>query len=345
MQSVEEKKAYDNVIVKTCYVTDVLYLMLHIIYLVLFLIAKVYVMVYINIGSIVIYMLFYFLIKNKKYYLYALGCGNEFLISMSVSTILVGFNAGFHLCIIGLCVVSFFTVYFSKQNRDVKNAFTWCVLSLLIYLGLLFYCSFNNPEYVLDKWLVITLSSIHSIAVFAFIAAYLMIFLKYAMQLEQRIINESRIDNLTQIHNRYDLYNYVESIEIKKDYVLSMFDIDDFKKINDVYGHVCGDYILKEVASIASTTLATSFVSRFGGEEFVVISRLNGNIENTFRDIDMLRKRIEENTFVFNENLIHITVTIGIQQFEEEFNIEKWISSADNKLYSGKKAGKNRTII
>ena len=340
MQSIEEKKAYDNVIIRTCYITDLIYLLFRILYLVLFLVAQVYVMVYVSIGSIVAYILFYFLIKNKKYYLYALACGNEYLIYMSVATILVGFSAGFHLPLIGLCVVSFFTVYFSKINRDVKNAITWSVLSVSIYLGLHFYCSFNNPFYALDKWLNVTFYAIHSVVVFAFIAAYLLIFLIYAMKLEQRIINESRIDKLTQIHNRYDLYNYIETLEYKKDYALSMFDIDDFKKINDKYGHVCGDYILKEVASIASNTLFNSFVSRFGGEEFVIITRMNGNMENTYRDIDLLRKKIEENAFEFNGNIIHITITIGIEQYNEEFDIEKWISSADDKLYSGKKAGK-----
>ena len=345
MQSIEEKKNYNFVIKKTCYVTDLAYLALHIVYMILFLIAKQYTLVWINLISIVIYSIMPILLKFKKYYIYALICGNEFLIFMSVFTLLCGFSSGFHLCIVGMSVVSFFTVYFSKRQRNVGNAIIWSVLSVILYLSLHFYCSFNNPTFVLDKWLVVTLFTIHSIVVFMFITLYLLIFLKFAIKLENNIITQSRIDNLTQIPNRYDLYNYLDSIDDRKDYLLAIFDIDDFKKINDKYGHLCGDYILKEVADISKGYLYNAFVSRYGGEEFIVIYKIEDDVNDVLKIFDDFRIKIQNTEFVYNNTKIHLTITIGIKKYHDDINNETWIEEADENLYEGKKLGKNTIIF
>ena len=346
MQSIEEKKIHDNVIKKTCYTTDIVYMLLHIVYLLLFLISKKYEMAYVSLAGVLIYVLFIFLLKKDKYYAYAIGCGGEFILYMSIATIFCGFEAGFHLCIIGLSVVSFFTVYFSKKDGRISRAIYWCIYSLIVYLGLYIYLSFNNSIYQIEKWLRMTFFIIHTFAVFSFVASYLVIFLNYAMKLEKKIMNESRLDKLTQIYNRYALYNYLESINDKTDYFLVILDIDDFKKINDVYGHICGDHILKEVASISYSHLSNSnyIVSRYGGEEFVFICK-NNDKEAIFKEIDDLRIRIEKYIFNFNDIEIKLTVTIGIEKYTEGISNEKWISLADEKLYLGKNSGKNKTVM
>ena len=344
MQSLEEKKAYTSVISKTCYLTDIIYLILHLLYLVFFIISKAYILIYLDCVSIVLYPLFLLVIKKKKYYAYALFCGNEFLIFMSAATILCGMSSGFYLNIIGLSVVAFFTSYFSK-DKGIKEAIFWAVLSAIICLILLIYSYFNDPYYTLYRWEIVTLMGIHILTAFAFIVSYLLIFLIYVMKLEKRIINESRTDELTKLHNRYDLYNYLDSINNKNDYVLGIFDIDDFKHANDKYGHVCGDLILKELADISKRVLFDSFVSRYGGEEFVIIIKSYGNVNIVYNKIEDLRKEIENHEFKFEDNIIHITITTGLEKYESGMNIEDWISKADEKLYLGKNSGKNKTVL
>lgn len=344
MQSLEEKKEYYKVIKGTCYTTNLAYLLLHIIYLVFCLIAKTYILMYFNIGSIIIYSLAFLLIKKGKYYLYALLCGNEFLISMSVSTILEGFEAGYFFSIIGLCIVSFFTTYFSKK-KNIKNSIIWGALSFTICLGLFLYCSNSKPYYMIDSNIVRWLFSINLAVVFLFIIIYLIIFLNYTTKLENRIINESRIDRLTQIHNRYDLYNYIEQLNDKTDYALAILDIDDFKHVNDIYGHIAGDFILKEVARISNEELYDSFVSRYGGEEFVIVTKMNGNFNDSFNKLDSLRDKIANHVFKFNDININLTVTIGLAQYKDNIKIEEWINNADELLYQGKNSGKNKTVI
>ncbi len=346
MQSIEEKKSYELVVSRTCFVTDIIYLLGHVFYFVIFLVIKAYVPFYLNIVSILFYIVFYFIIKRRKYYIYAICCGNEFWIFTIVSTLMCGFHSGFYLLIIGLCVVSFFTVYFSREGKkDSKGSIIWTCMSILITIFLYIFTSFNEPYYLLPKWAEMTLFIFHTFAVFSFVLAYLLIFVLYAMKLEKKIINESRTDELTQIHNRYDLYNFLDSIDIKDDYSLAIFDIDDFKKINDIYGHVCGDYILKEVAKLAMDNLKDSFVSRYGGEEFIIVSKIYGDINKMYQKLDEFRKVIKNNIFKFNENEIHITITIGVKQYENNIGIDEWINLADNKLYVGKNNGKDKTVL
>ena len=345
MQSAEEKKNYYDVIIKTCYIANISYLITHILYLILFLIIKIYPLVYVNIGSIIIYSLCFIVLKKKKYYPYALICGNEILIYMSISSILVGFELGFNLCIIGVCVVSFFSSYFQKGKGKILKSIIWCLLSFIICVSLFLYSVYNGHKYDVERWAKILLYLFHTSAVFAFIMAYLSTFLNYATKLEQRIMNESRTDKLTQVHNRYDLYNYVNSLNDKYDYALIMFDIDDFKHINDIYGHLCGDEMLKELANVAKDMFKDDFVSRYGGEEFIIIIKMNGNINEAFRRIDSFRKTIEEHEFKFNDNIIHLTITSGFEAYKDNETIEEWIGLADRKLYSGKNSGKNITVI
>ena len=340
MSLTADKVQHYKTIEKTCYTANIIYLFLHIFYLVLFLIGKAFILAYIDAGIIVIYLLFFLLLKKKKYYIYALCCGNLFFGFVSVTTVMLGFATGFHFYLIGLCVVSFFTTYFSK-TRNFKGSIVWVGLSLAIYLTLYFVTRYNAPYYAIDKWLEITLFTTHAVVVFGFIATYLMVFIKYALSLEDKIINQSRTDELTQISNRYGLNDYFEQVEDKSTLVLALFDIDNFKSINDINGHATGDYILKRVGEMTSSILSDSFVCRYGGEEFIIV--LNG--DSYFEKLEELRKRIEKEAFEFEGGRINITITIGAATYQKDLSLQGWIDIADEKMYSGKKSGKNKTVI
>lgn len=343
MSVIAEKTQHRETIKKTCYAANIIYLFVHIVYLILFIVAKLYILVYVDAAVIALYLLFFLVLKKEKFYLYALLCGNEFFVFISVTTVMLGFGSGFHLYLIGLCVVSFFTSYFSKA-KSIKGSLVWVGLSLIIYLTLYFVTRYNAPYYFIDQWLEITLFTIHAIAVFAFVASYLVVFLRYALSLEKRIMNESRTDELTQLANRYALYDYFDGEKDKSDKVLALFDIDDFKNINDVYGHATGDSILKRVAELTSDTLSDSFVCRYGGEEFVIIMNADGK-EPFFNELEELRKAIEKETFEFEGARIHTTITIGVAPYPKDMTLEKWVELADEKMYLGKRAGKNQTVV
>ena len=343
MSTPVNKKQYYQTIDRTCYLANITYTILFVFYLILFIIAKLNILVFVDIATIVIYLLFFVLIKKKKYFAYALTCGNAFFIFISVTTIMLGFNSGFHFYLIALSVVSFFSTYFSR-NRNIRDSVAWCVLSLIIYLTLYFITEFVKPYYMMERWLEIALSTTHIIIVFVLISAYMVIILKYAISLENKITNESRMDELTQINNRYSLYDYYDQVEDKSSLVLAIFDIDDFKNINDSYGHVTGDYILKEVARLATSTLSDTFICRYGGEEFVIVMKDEGE-NDVFNKLEKLRKQIEKENFVFEKYHVNITITLGAANYTNGQSLEKWIEAADKKMYQGKNTGKNQTII
>ena len=341
--AVGDRKQHRKTIKKTCYTANIAYLLVHIFYLILFIISKFEVLIYVDAAVIAIYLLCFLLLQKEKYYIYALVCGNTFFAFVSVTTVMLGFASGFHFYLIGLCVVSFFTSYFSKQN-NIKASIFWVGLSLAIYLTLYFVTEFNAPYYMMEMWLEVTLFTVHAVAVFTFIAAYLVVFVRYALSLEKKIINESRTDELTQINNRYALYDYFEQEEDKSSRALALFDIDDFKGINDHYGHVTGDVILQRVAALTAETLNDCFVCRYGGEEFVIV--MSPDKHHSFFDrLETLRKAIEAEQFVFEGVQHHITITIGVAVYEDGTTLEKWVELADEKMYQGKSQGKNQTVI
>ncbi len=343
MSADNNRSQHYKTIAKTCFTANTIYLILHAFYLVLFIISQLTVLIIVDAVVIGLYLLCYLLLNKRKYYLYALICGNTFFAFISVTTVMLGFSTGFHFYLIGLCVVSFFTSYFSK-NKSVKGSIIWVGLSLAIYLTLYLVTEFNPPYYAIDKWLEVTLFITHSIVIFGFIASYLVVFIKYALTLENKIMNESRTDELTQISNRYGLFDYFDQEEDKSSLVLALFDIDDFKNINDIHGHATGDAVLKQVADMISETLHDCFVCRYGGEEFVVVLK-DAKEKPYFDQLEDLRKQIEKQTFEFENVKINLTITIGAAKYQKDITLENWIEIADQKMYSGKNTGKNKTVI
>jgi diguanylate cyclase (GGDEF)-like protein len=124
-----------------------------------------------------------------------------------------------------------------------------------------------------------------------------------------------------------------------------MLDIDHFKKINDVHGHLAGDHVLKEVARLIQQRIRRDEVlARYGGEEFAVILP-ETNLEGAFALAEGLREKIEQSKFVFQSEIIRVTMSIGVAMLKEEDRASlDLIKRADEKLYEAKRAGRNRVL-
>ena len=157
-------------------------------------------------------------------------------------------------------------------------------------------------------------------------------------------------DSLTSLPNResYDEY-IIEVMQRWKDsgqvVSLAVGDIDHFKQINDTFGHLAGDKVLKKVAAIFKSSLrASDYIARFGGEEFVLIFE-GANSKIAFQLVERLRKSIKDCQFVYRENKVDVTVSFGLTTIIEGDNIESLFMRADNALYKAKDAGRNRCAI
>ncbi len=161
----------------------------------------------------------------------------------------------------------------------------------------------------------------------------------------------SLTDALTGLYNRRHFETSMDrefsrAKRYKNDLSFAIIDIDFFKKVNDTYGHTCGDYILKEAAFlIANNFRLSDMFFRYGGEEFVVILTETAK-QNAFVPLERLRKAFENNVFRFNGKELKITISAGISEVCDEIsNPCELFDAADKALYQAKENGRNQVRI
>lgn len=163
----------------------------------------------------------------------------------------------------------------------------------------------------------------------------------------QRLKEMAQNDALCRTYNRQYSYELLDEIfrearEGNMPMSLLMMDLDDFKKINDEYGHTVGDKVLASFAASAKKEMRTpDIIGRYGGDEFLA-GLVQTNRSDAMKVGERIRKDLLENPIlVLNNSPIKITVSIGIKSLENEVSLEELIEKADKKLYEAKKAGKN----
>ncbi|MCM1157741.1 MAG: diguanylate cyclase [Bacteroidales bacterium] len=151
-------------------------------------------------------------------------------------------------------------------------------------------------------------------------------------------------DSLTALYNRRTGNNKICTlIKEKKQFSFVMCDIDWFKKVNDQYGHECGDYILIHISEMLRESIkGCGFASRWGGEEFLLVYELD--FEQVRQKVEALLKRVRNTEFCYKDNVLHITMTFGIKEMEPGASYESMIKEADDNLYKGKNAGRNQIV-
>jgi diguanylate cyclase len=170
---------------------------------------------------------------------------------------------------------------------------------------------------------------------------------QYAIE-EQR--KKAMHDSLTGMPNREAYQQRLEQ-EVKRieryggKLSLMVCDVDLFKRINDAYGHLAGDKVLKIIANSLQRNLrSTDFIARFGGEEFVALMPETSTSEAKIV-AEKMRRKIEESPFNFKKEPVQITVSFGISEFAEGESADDVFSRADRALYEAKNKGRNQVQL
>ncbi|PIE97928.1 MAG: GGDEF domain-containing protein [Treponema sp.] len=165
-----------------------------------------------------------------------------------------------------------------------------------------------------------------------------------------QLLEMTTTDMMTRLKLKHYFYSVlvekIESIDEFTDLSVLMFDIDDFKKINDTYGHACGDLLLQQVAKIIRDSIRqTDLAARYGGEEFIaLLSEADSEIAVTIAE--RIRKRVENMEIIYDDKPIKVTISIGIAQYiHSRESMKMLVERSDMALYDSKHSGKNRYTI
>ena len=167
-------------------------------------------------------------------------------------------------------------------------------------------------------------------------------------QYHEEIYRMTIVDGLVQIFNKRYLYEALEREIIRarrhaRELCVVMFDIDHFKRVNDQFGHLAGDHVLKELASVVQTRIRRDEVfARYGGEEFSLVLP-ETSLAGARALSETLREKVAEHRFVFQGETIPISISLGVALLSEDDRVATdIIARADEKLYEAKRGGRNR---
>ncbi|MGB1799988.1 MAG: diguanylate cyclase [Gammaproteobacteria bacterium] len=192
---------------------------------------------------------------------------------------------------------------------------------------------------------------VESIAVIIYDVTDVAVSKKELEESNQCLTMQSRTDQLTQLYNRgyWELRVKQEFARFKrygKKDSLIMFDIDHFKKVNDTYGHLAGDEVIRFVASsVLKLKRDPDIAGRYGGEEFGILLT-DTSAENAFIFAERLRQAIASSDIIFEGKKINITISLGISEFNNNVDdYEQIVAQADTALYESKNNGRNLATI
>ena len=166
--------------------------------------------------------------------------------------------------------------------------------------------------------------------------------LKEKEKLEDEVRRLSITDDLTGLYNHRHFFKTLEAelARLKRQRTslsLLMFDLDNFKRYNDLYGHLEGDKVLRKIGEIVKNSIRSNVDSgyRYGGDEFAALL-IGASADPALTIAERIRSSIEQAGFR------NITVSIGLSEYEDHFSLESFVKSADDAMYASKQSGGNR---
>ena len=329
-------------------------LTIHLLLLGFFLVLHVRFLWISNIFICGLYIFNFHLLKRKHYVLPLQLAVLEIVLHSTIAACFLGWTSYFGLYLIA-SVVIVFSSYSIKLKLKILEAtcISVCFVMLFIFTRKGFFIFPISPD-ILDGVGLFNLVTVT--------ASILFLSLRTVREndlLKRRLEEMSEIDELTGAYNRRFFNRYLD-IEIRRNashikyrspreinFGLAILDLDNFKEINDTYGHLAGDTVLAEVARIIKTSLfARDILCRYGGEEFVILFTATPRDGAIFA-VEKIRKLVEELRIQLEKTgpAVGITISAGFASFDEADDIYKLLALADNRLYKAKKKGKNRVIF
>lgn len=345
------EKLNSTTVHKSALAVNIAFLGVHTCLLLCFCLLHITIMAVVNVFSISTYIITLFLLRKEKILQFAYITYIEVLIHMTLATICLGWHSGFQICFLGMIILVFYAEYILMSSKN--SSFYGAKLAMGYFLAFIVCAIITHifpPVYLIGENMEFFLMLAVSSATFSLCIFFMSLLVYLTMRSTRNLSHTAQTDALTGLPNRHYLTNNLKQIYINpelKDYWLTIADIDNFKSINDTYGHNCGDYVLKTISDLLLEHCKKAGVTpcRWGGEEFVLFGSVGNNRQAQLTFLEDIRKEIEDYHFEYDDEKFRLTITLGTALCNIEQSLDEWVNLADKKLYVGKYSGKNKVVF
>lgn len=328
--------------------------LVHVTLLVIFSVAGVHPLVRFNVASVIIYVIGLISCKFGRVMPVYISIIVEVTVYTIFSTYYIGLKCGTYCFLFSIVpIIIYFGCFLFKGARR------WSIVLMLainfaVFVVLYVIFTKREPIYELtpDTRLLLVIFS-------SFVMIFSTIFYNtiYIYANEREIVNleeknkqlsvDAHEDVLTTLLNRRGFLPLIEpmiKVTSSEEFCVAFIDIDDFKVINDSYGHEAGDEVLRHITTLMRKEMHDCDICRWGGEEIVILMK-GYNMETAKERLEALRKSIETIPTAFFNKQIFVTITIGLEKYSKKYKTpEEIIKAADKRMYYGKQHGKNMLI-
>ncbi len=315
----------------------------------------IYPMAVIDVCSVGLYIFCYIQLQRDKSLLFIFNLMYlQIVLHSVVAALLLGTDSGFSLYMIAILPIGYYAAYNFNMRKQVINPMIYVLAAGAAFCFLRVVSSYMGPFYsygnkLVDRVIYMVNYFIAVIVIVAFISTLLnqIKILENLRLLQNKQLEKlSKTDALTGLANRRSIEErYAQSEALREGYSLVIGDIDDFKAVNDTYGHNVGDTVLQAVAEVFKNTVRSEdIVCRWGGEEFLIFLP-----KCSRSDASSIAQRILENVrvtdmYTADRDVFHITMTLGVSSAKKEMPFTDVVKEADDRLYKGKHSGKNQVV-
>lgn len=300
-----------------------------------------------NVFSTLFYLVMLFLIFKKKYRTIVSCVHVEVCLFTITSTVSCGWEIGAPLYLLAFASL----VYFCPYDRHFVP-YLFSLGEVLAFFLLYLYCADAVPIYTHLRPDTLGLLYIYS----ALCCFSIVLFAAFSSKVSATVTNRRLLDENKTLHSQVD-HDYLTGLLSRRAFlrqvdgcgagtslIFIMGDLDNFKQINDTYGHDAGDYVLRTVAQLFSgPDEPGSAACRWGGEEFLFL-RTDTDLLHAQAEFRDLCDKISSFPFSYKGTKIHVTITFGLCEGTPGIPAAELINKADAMLYEGKQSGKNRVI-
>lgn len=253
-----------------------------------------------------------------------------------------------------LLIVLILLVFFCIYEPPITKLCYFCLL-LAMRMLLFQYASDHAPQVMPDSFSRFLMQAVNSLSMFVILACCCIVYSSNLQETERQLLlaneklqTEAETDPLTKLINRRGLidimHRYVEN-NPEAMFCIAIADIDLFKKVNDTYGHNCGDYTLQSLAALFMENARGRYsVGRWGGEEFCFFFP-GINIDEAGSVITDLLFSVRKMELEYEGNRFSITLTAGVEENDFRSPLKELLENADRKLYYGKENGRNQIVF